>query len=199
MQMHRRCGRRWLDQSGYLRFIGCWLERPYLLSMVGCALTLLLGVDQMPANAQCNELVTPAPQTWLRDAKPAEAQRLEQIQARPGTTSVDVVTIDADALRDATTRVTISNTTTFILSGKMSETRPNNSFTWTGTTSDTPGVATMVVHNGNVTGTISHGADLYRIEPRPGEGWRASRTPGPLNNRRPRVPQIHPGWVPSAP
>ena len=32
---------------------------------------------------------------------------------------------------------------------------------------------------------------------RPGEGWRASRTPGPLN-RRPRVPQIHPGWVPSA-
>ena len=34
---------------------------------------------------------------------------------------------------------------------------------------------------------------------RPGEGWRASRTPGPLNNRRPRVPQIHPGWVPSAP
>ena len=34
---------------------------------------------------------------------------------------------------------------------------------------------------------------------RPGEGWRASRTPGPLNNRRPRVPQIHTGWVPSAP
>jgi hypothetical protein len=34
---------------------------------------------------------------------------------------------------------------------------------------------------------------------RPGEGWRASRTSGPLNNRRPRVPQIHPGWVPSAP
>ena len=34
---------------------------------------------------------------------------------------------------------------------------------------------------------------------RPGEGWRASRTPGPLINRRPRVPQIHPGWVPSAP
>jgi hypothetical protein len=34
---------------------------------------------------------------------------------------------------------------------------------------------------------------------RPGEGWRASRTRGPLNNRRLRVPQIHPGWVPSAP
>ena len=34
---------------------------------------------------------------------------------------------------------------------------------------------------------------------RPGEGSRASRTPGPLNNRRLRVPQIHPGWVPSAP
>ena len=34
---------------------------------------------------------------------------------------------------------------------------------------------------------------------RPGEGWRASRTPGPLNNRWPRVPQIDPGWVLSAP
>jgi hypothetical protein len=34
---------------------------------------------------------------------------------------------------------------------------------------------------------------------RPGEGWQASRTPGPLNNQRPRVSQIHPGWVPSAP
>ena len=34
---------------------------------------------------------------------------------------------------------------------------------------------------------------------RPGEGWRASRAPGPLNNRRHRMPQIHPGWVPSAP
>jgi len=33
---------------------------------------------------------------------------------------------------------------------------------------------------------------------RPGEGWRASRAPGPPNNRRPRMPQIHPGWVPSA-
>jgi hypothetical protein len=34
---------------------------------------------------------------------------------------------------------------------------------------------------------------------RPGEGWRASRTRGQLNNRRPLVSQIHPGWVSSAP
>jgi hypothetical protein len=33
----------------------------------------------------------------------------------------------------------------------------------------------------------------------PGDGWRASRTREPLNNRRPHVPQIHPGWVPLAP
>ena len=39
---------------------------------------------------------------------------------------------------------------------------------------------------------------LFRLAT-PGDGWRASRTRGPLNNRRPRVPQIHPGWVPSAP
>jgi hypothetical protein len=39
---------------------------------------------------------------------------------------------------------------------------------------------------------------LYRFA-RPGEGWRAIRTQGPLNNQRPLMPQIHPGRVPSAP
>jgi hypothetical protein len=34
---------------------------------------------------------------------------------------------------------------------------------------------------------------------RPGEAARASRTRGSLINRRPRVPQMHQGWVPSAP
>ena len=33
---------------------------------------------------------------------------------------------------------------------------------------------------------------------RPGEASRASGTRGSLINRRPRVPQIHQGWVPSA-
>jgi hypothetical protein len=34
---------------------------------------------------------------------------------------------------------------------------------------------------------------------RSGEGERASRTRGLLIIRRPRMPQIHQGWVPSAP
>ena len=34
---------------------------------------------------------------------------------------------------------------------------------------------------------------------RPGERWQTIRTRGPLNNRRPRAPQIHSGWIPSAP
>jgi hypothetical protein len=31
-----------------------------------------------------------------------------------------------------------------------------------------------------------------------GVGSRTSRIQGPLSNRRPRMPQIHQGWVPSA-
>jgi hypothetical protein len=31
-----------------------------------------------------------------------------------------------------------------------------------------------------------------------GEGWRTSRAREPLNIRRPLVPKIHRGWVPSA-
>ena len=34
---------------------------------------------------------------------------------------------------------------------------------------------------------------------RHGVGSRTSRIQGPLNNRRPSMPQIHQGWVPSAP
>jgi hypothetical protein len=34
---------------------------------------------------------------------------------------------------------------------------------------------------------------------RRGVGSRTSRIQGPLNNRRPRMPQIHTGWVQSAP
>ena len=34
---------------------------------------------------------------------------------------------------------------------------------------------------------------------KPGEASRASRTRGSLINRRPRVPKIRQGWVPSAP
>jgi hypothetical protein len=33
----------------------------------------------------------------------------------------------------------------------------------------------------------------------PGEGSQTIRTRGPLNNRWPRAPQIHLGWLPSAP
>jgi len=32
-----------------------------------------------------------------------------------------------------------------------------------------------------------------------GVGSRTSQIQGPLNNRRPRMPQIHQGWVPSVP
>jgi hypothetical protein len=39
---------------------------------------------------------------------------------------------------------------------------------------------------------------LFRFA-RSGAGSRTSRTRGPLNNRRPRAPKIHQGWVPSAP
>jgi len=34
---------------------------------------------------------------------------------------------------------------------------------------------------------------------RRGGGSRTSRIEGPLNNRRPRMPQVHQGWIPSAP
>jgi hypothetical protein len=132
--------------------------------------TLLMGLYTVPllaggAVAQVPELLTPIPSNELRDATPAQTQAIEKLRQRPTTQSLDLVRIDVNALRGDRMRVSIPNTPGLTLSKRSEDVRSPSDFTYYGTLSGVPGQATLVVHNGNITGSIQDQSTLYRIEP----------------------------------
>ena len=123
----------------------------------------LLGTSM--AYAEGPELFTPLPAGQLKDVSPAQTQRIDQIKQRPTTASVIMVRIDANALSGNSTRMSLPNAKTLNFDKSNVETRNAADFTWFGTLSGVPGKATLVVHNGNITGTIRDDGNLYRVEP----------------------------------
>ena len=117
------------------------------------------------AVAQVQELLTPIPSNQLRDATPTQTQAIEKVRQRPTTQSLDLVRIDLNALRGDRMRVSIPNTSELTLSKRSEEVRSPTDFTYYGTLSGAPGQATLVVHNGDITGSIQDRGTLYRIEP----------------------------------
>jgi hypothetical protein len=117
------------------------------------------------AGAQPHELFIPIPSNQLADATATQAQRIDQLYQRPTTQSLSLVHINPDALRGNDTRMTLPDARTLTLSRRALDERGAGDSTWTGGLPEVPGQATLVVHNGDVTGTINDGANLYRIEP----------------------------------
>jgi hypothetical protein len=117
------------------------------------------------AYAEGPELFTPLPADQLKDMCPVHTQRVDQIKQRPTTASVTLVRVDADALKGDSTRMSLPEARTLNFSKSHIETRSANDFTWFGALSGVPGQATFVVHDGNITGTIRDGGNLYRVEP----------------------------------
>jgi len=111
------------------------------------------------------ELFTPLPADQLRDLRPVQTQRIDQIKQRPTTASVTLVRVDANALKGDSTRMSLPETKTLTFSKSNIETRSAKDFTWFGTLSGVPGKATFVVRDGNLTGTIRDDKNLYRLEP----------------------------------
>jgi hypothetical protein len=115
--------------------------------------------------AHAQELFRAIPSNQIRDGTSAQIQAIGKLRQRPTTASLDLVTVDLNALRGDTTRLSIPNATTLVLSKRKVDVRGPTDFTWYGTASGVPGQATMVVHNGNITGSIQNQGTLYRIEP----------------------------------
>jgi peptidyl-Asp metalloendopeptidase len=128
------------------------------VSLVLATLTLAGG-----AGAQPRELFTPVPATLSAD--PAQTERIDQVRQRPTTQSLTLVQIDVDALRGNNVQMTLPGAGTLTMSGRTMEQRDARDFTWVGGLPGVPGQATLVIHNGDVTGTINDGANLYRVEP----------------------------------
>jgi hypothetical protein len=126
-----------------------------------CALLFLTGASV----AQGQELFTAIPSNQLRDATPAQTEAIERLRQRPTTQSLDLVQANVNALRGDTTQLSIPNSPLRTLSKRSEDIRSASDFTWHGTLSDVPGQATLVVHDGNITGSIQDQGTLYRIEP----------------------------------
>lgn len=131
------------------------------LVLIGVHATL--GISM--AFAEAPELFTPLPADQLKDVSPAQTQRIDQIKQRPTTMSVSLVRIAANALSGNSTRMSLPNAKTLNFDKSNVETRSTTDFTWFGTLSGVPGKATLVVHDGNITGTIRDDGNLYRVEP----------------------------------
>ena len=117
------------------------------------------------AYAQSLELFTPLPADQLNDMSPVQSQHINRIKQRETTASVTLVRVDANALKGNSTRMSLSEAKTLTFTKSNVEIRKANDFIWFGTLSRVPGNATMVNHDGNVTGTIRDGGNLYRVEP----------------------------------
>jgi hypothetical protein len=130
--------------------------------LLAISILLLLSAEAM---AQIPELLTPVPANRLLAATPDQNQAIEKLRQRPTTQSLDLVQVDVGALRGDSMLLSIPNAPAVTLSKRSEDVRSPSDFTYYGALSGVPGQATLVVHDGNITGSIQDQGTLYRIEP----------------------------------
>jgi hypothetical protein len=100
------------------------------------------------------------------DETPAQARRIAQLNALPTTRSVQIVQVNTNALADTRIGVTLSSQRVldlFKTGGEMSDVR---NLSWTGMAKgEVPAGSTIVVRDGQITGSITTPNGLYRITP----------------------------------
>ena len=133
----------------------------FALPLMVCAVLALTGTSA----AQAQELFKVLPSNQLQDATPVQNEAIQKLRQRPTTQSLDLVLVDVNALRGDTTQLAIPNSPLRTLSKRSADVTSPNNFTWHGTLTGVPGQATLVVHDGNITGSIQDDGTLYRIEP----------------------------------
>ncbi|MEI7866662.1 MAG: M12 family metallo-peptidase [Candidatus Methylumidiphilus sp.] len=130
----------------------------YLCIQVGT-----FGITQ--AYADDPELFKSLSVTALSSADVTQNKFVDQIKQKPTTESVNLVTLDVNALSGNTTRMSLPNAKVLYFNKSATDVRSPTDLTWIGTATNDPSKATLVVHDGNITGTIRDASGLYRIEP----------------------------------
>jgi hypothetical protein len=129
---------------------------------------VLLGMVSAPAvsaQAPPPELFTPIANNRIADATPEQNSRLQRLRSRATTQSVSLIQINLNALKGNQLRIAIPGAATFDLSKTGGDLRGDRDFTWSGAAAEQKANATVVVRDGEVTGSITDPAGLYRIEP----------------------------------
>ncbi len=133
-----------------------------------CFFPIWAGCSTWPAHAQSDApaLFSPLPNNAIRDETPAQAQKLNQIRSRPTTEDiVSLLRLNLSALQGQRASLSLPNASALTFSRQRFDSINRQNFTWSGSLPGVKGDATIVVHNGNATGTVRSDENLYRIEP----------------------------------
>lgn len=133
-----------------------------------CCRLLLLSVwlaGSSAVDAETQELLTLLSPPQVAEISRAQGEWVERIKKKPTAVAVHLVRLNLGALSGGSTRISIPNAKSLIFDSAASAARSATDFTWSGTLGGDLGRATLIVRDGNVTGTIGHGGDHYRIEP----------------------------------
>jgi hypothetical protein len=131
-------------------------------------LTIWVICSTSPAWAQSDApaLFSPLLNNTIRDETPAQAQKLNQIRSRPTTEDVvSLLRLNLAALQSKRALLSMPNGAALTFSRQSFDAADRQNFTWSGSLPGVKGDATIVVHNGNATGTVRSDENLYRIEP----------------------------------
>ena len=134
--------------------------------MLGMALVaLLLCAGGVTARAQPRDLFVPVPSNQLAAVTSEQSQLITQLRQQSTTKSLELVRIDPAALQGDSARLTMPDQKALVLSKQSIQSTGGVNFIWHGTLPNVPGSATLVVHDGKITGSVRDGTDLYSIEP----------------------------------
>jgi hypothetical protein len=111
------------------------------------------------------DLFQPLPPTAAAAMAGDQQSSVDRIRSLPTTAAVEVVTINLDALRDTTTTLALPGAPQVTATESSRDVRSDRDYTWHGSLAGIPGAATLVVRDGNVTGSINTGTDVYKVTP----------------------------------
>jgi hypothetical protein len=124
----------------------------------------LLWAQVCPAGAQARALFETVAENQLAGASPASSSLLSQIRQRPTTASVELVRINHEALRGSAANLALPIEGTVAATSRQTILRGEGDYTWIG---EIPGrgQAIFVVRNGDVTGHVQSGGNVYSVTP----------------------------------
>lgn len=112
------------------------------------------------------ELLKPIPNNQLVNATEMQSERLAQLRQLPTTQSLSLVRLNQNALTGSEFTISIPDQKSFTLLRTRQEVRSKQDLTWIGKLQGEPrSSVTLIVRNGDVTGSITSAAGLFRIVP----------------------------------
>ncbi len=136
---------------------------PACLAALTVSIVLILGASA--AYAQAPDLFISLSAEEIATVTPTQAQGIEKLRQRPTSMSVTLMRASIQVLGGDRARILLPEGRAAEFQKTRLERRSATDFTWFGALSDGVGSAILVVHGGDITGSLRDENDLYQIEP----------------------------------